>query len=93
MVVHGTPLTVSTDSQRGRVRTFDLVRPRHVRCQLRYTLKTESHSTHGWIRTTNDAINNRGLYRLSYMGISSGMGILPMSEEHGQDARATETAR
>ena len=24
--------------------------------------------THGWIRTTNDAINSRGLYQLSYMG-------------------------
>ncbi len=33
--------------------------------KLRYTLK----NTHGWTRTTNDAINNRVLYRLSYVGI------------------------
>jgi hypothetical protein len=26
-------------------------------------------STHGWIRTTINAINNRALYRLSYMGM------------------------
>src|SRR4051812_19387904 len=25
-------------------------------------------STHGWIRTTSDAINSRALYRLSYVG-------------------------
>jgi hypothetical protein len=29
------------------------------------------HSTHGWMRTTIKAINNRALYRLSYMGIGS----------------------
>ena len=28
-------------------------------------------STHGWIRTTINAINNRALYRLSYMGVLS----------------------
>ena len=28
-------------------------------------------STHGWIRTTINAINSRALYRLSYMGIAS----------------------
>ena len=29
----------------------------------------QRHSTHGWIRTTINAINNRALYRLSYMGM------------------------
>jgi hypothetical protein len=34
-------------------------------------------STHGWIRTTNDAINSRGLYQLSYMGIEPVWPTLP----------------
>lgn len=33
----------------------------------------QRHSTHGWIRTTINAINNRALYRLSYMGIAAFM--------------------
>jgi hypothetical protein len=40
------------------------VRPRHVR----YQAALHAVNTHGWIRTTNGAINNRGLYPLSYVG-------------------------
>ena len=31
-------MNLAENSQRGRVRTFDLVYPKHVRYQLRYTL-------------------------------------------------------
>ena len=35
---------------------------------LLLTCSSALSNTHGWIRTTTDAINSRTLYRLSYMG-------------------------
>ncbi len=38
----------------------------------------QRHSTHGWIRTTINAINNRALYRLSYMGVVFEFSTAPL---------------
>jgi hypothetical protein len=40
-------------------------------------------NTHGWIRTTSGAINNRGLYQLSYVGFTRKSQIGNRNLSHG----------
>src|SRR5687768_17164471 len=54
--------TIRTRSRRGS--NPHLLLERETACPIS---KTRA-STHGWIRTTTDAINSRALYRLSYVG-------------------------
>src|SRR5436305_1430966 len=47
-------------------------------------------STHGWIRTTINAVNSRALYRLSYMGKLS-MNTAIKTEPRGFEPRSSGT--
>ena len=57
-------VTMKMDGLGGRLRTCDLVLPKHARCQLRHT-ETGSPTR---IRTTDLPVNSRALYQLSYRG-------------------------
>jgi hypothetical protein len=58
----------------GRARTCDLMLPKHLRCQLRYTeTRDEEDGSPRRDRTAALLVNSQTLYRLSYRGTESAL--------------------
>jgi hypothetical protein len=62
----------------GRARTCDLMLPKHLRCQLRYTEMRDDGSPRR-DRTAALLVNSQAIYRLSYRGMNGSFNSARLS--------------